>query len=273
MSESLQSVRYVRGSMQVLDQLLLPHQLVYVDVSSAEDAWRVTRSMQVRGAPLIAIVAALGLAVEASHLPDHDCGVDAAKAFLLKRLQYLRTSRPTAVNLFKAMDAMTELVERRAAADQMAGRELLLAYISAAEEMLAEDLATNVSIGNFGAAAVLEAAAKASKGVNVLTICNTGSLACAGYGTALGVVRSLHGMERLAQVYACETRPYNQGARLTAFEIVQDKLPGTLIADSMASSLMAAGKVDCVIVGADRGTAVRNRKGLILILLPIEALI
>ena len=100
----------------------------------------------------------------------------------------------------------------------------------------------------------------------MLTICNTGSLATAGYGTALGVVRSLHEMGALEHVYACETRPYNQGARLTAFEIVEDHLPGTLITDSMASSLMARKGVDCVVTGADRVTAngdTANKIGLI----------
>jgi eIF-2B alpha/beta/delta-like uncharacterized protein len=130
---------------------------------------------------------------------------------------------------------------------------ILNGYITEAEQMLSADVATNISIGNFGAAKILEMTGKAS--IKVMTICNTGSLATAGYGTALGVVRSLHTLERLDHVYACETRPYNQGARLTTFEIVQDKLPGTLITDSMASYLMATKGVDCVVVGADRVAA------------------
>ncbi|CAE7402318.1 Mri1, partial [Symbiodinium microadriaticum] len=119
--------------------------------------------------------------------------------------------------------------------------------------MLEEDVATNRAIGDHGAKRILELVQRDK--VRVLTICNTGSLATAGYGTALGVIRSLHRMGKLEQVYACETRPYNQGARLTAFEIVQDQLPGTLIADSMASYLMAVKGVDCVVVGADRVAA------------------
>lgn len=138
--------------------------------------------------------------------------------------------------------------EEGASADQV-----LLGYIAAAEAMLSEDVATNVAIGNFGATKILEMRPK--EAIRVLTICNTGSLATAGYGTALGVVRSLHTLGRLEHVYACETRPYNQGARLTAFEIVQDRLPGTLITDSMAAYLMATRGVDAVVVGADRVAA------------------
>merc|ERR1712118_430621 len=119
--------------------------------------------------------------------------------------------------------------------------------------MLKADVAFNKSIGDHGAKKILELAGKPK--VTVLTICNTGSLATAGYGTALGVVRSLHKKGALEHVYACETRPYNQGARLTAFEIVQDDLPGTLICDNMAAFLMKKGSVDAVVVGCDRVAA------------------
>ena len=125
--------------------------------------------------------------------------------------------------------------------------------ISLAEKMLEDDVATNQSIGLHGANKILDIVNRDK--IRVLTICNTGTLATAGYGTALGVVRALHSLGKLEHVYACETRPYNQGARLTAFEIVQDQLPGTLIADSMASALMAVKGVDCVVVGADRVAA------------------
>ena len=122
-----------------------------------------------------------------------------------------------------------------------------------AEKMLTDDVTTNKAMGAHGAARILEITGKDK--VRVLTICNTGSLATAGYGTALGVVRCLHEQGRLERVYACETRPYNQGARLTAFEIVEEGLPGTLITDSMASALMRVHGVDVVIVGADRVAA------------------
>jgi 5-methylthioribose kinase len=126
-------------------------------------------------------------------------------------------------------------------------------YIKGAEEIFEKDVQTNKSMGAHGAKRILELANRDK--VKVLTICNTGTLATAGFGTALGVIRTLHAMGRLEHVYACETRPYNQGARLTAFEIVQDGLPGTLITDSMASYLMSVKNIDCVVVGADRVAA------------------
>lgn len=249
---SLQSLRYTRGSLEVLDQLLIPQEKKYIAVVNSQDAWSVIRTMQVRGAPLIAIVAALGLAVEAHNRKDEFSSVAVAATFLSTSMTHLRTSRPTAVNLFLATDQLQALVNSQILTAPTAVA-LIDAYVAAAEQMLVDDIQTNMSIGDHGARRILEITKREK--VRVLTICNTGSLATAGYGTALGVVRSLHAMGALEHIYACETRPYNQGARLTAFEIVEDKLPGTLIADSMASYLMAVKGVDCVIVGADRVAA------------------
>lgn len=251
MSNLLESLQYTRGAFKVLDQLLLPHETKYVDVLGVEDAWKVIRSMQVRGAPLIAITAALGLAVEANSCISTNkfTTVDDAKAWLLSSMEYLRSSRPTAVNLFLAMDELTALVTSYASEGKNTPNELLLQVIEASERIWEADLATNRSIGYHGAKHILQTVKRDR--IRVLTICNTGSLATAGYGTALGVVRALNDLGKLEHVFACETRPYNQGARLTAFEIVADQLPGTLITDSMASALMAKG-IDVVIVGADR---------------------
>jgi len=249
----LQSLRYAHGKLSVIDQLKLPHELEYIDLLSTQDAWNVIRTMQVRGAPLIAIVAALGLAVDVNtKRSEFKSSADAAK-FLTQSMIHLRTSRPTAVNLFRATDALTELVNRLESAAGATSESVISGYIEAAEKMLADDVATNKAIGDYGAKRILEITGRDS--IRVLTICNTGSLATAGYGTALGVVRSLHAMGKLEHVYACETRPYNQGARLTAFEIVHEGMPGTLIGDSMASALMAVKGVDVVVVGADRVTA------------------
>lgn len=215
------------------------------------------RSMQVRGAPLIAITAALGLAVEAqlrreaARESEREEEVSVARRFLLEAMDHLRTSRPTAVNLFIAMDELSALVREEADREGQTGDALLEVFIVAAEKILELDILTNRAIGLHGAKKILELVPGRDR-IRVLTICNTGSLATADYGTALGVVRALNDMGKLEHVYACETRPYNQGARLTAFEIVQDKLPGTLITDSMASALMAVKGVDCVVVGADR---------------------
>ena len=253
MSASLQSLIYSRGKLKVIDQLRLPHELVYIDVLTAEDAWSTIRTMQVRGAPLIAIVAALGLAVHVCQVRKDFATSGDAATFLLEKMTYLRTSRPTAVNLFVATDALTASVKALQEKSGATADSVVDGFLLEAEAMLADDVATNKSIGDHGARRILEITGKDT--IRVLTICNTGSLATAGYGTALGVVRSLHAMGRLEHVYACETRPYNQGARLTAFEIVQDQLPGTLIGDSMASALMAVKGVDCVVVGADRVAA------------------
>merc|ERR1712150_28168 len=127
--------------------------------------------------------------------------------------------------------------------------------MGAAEDMLSEDVQTNKAIGEHGADIVLKAMEKKGRGgsaARVLTICNTGSLATAGWGTALGIIRSLHSRGRLERAYALETRPYNQGARLTAFELVEEGIPGTLICDSMAAALMQRKGVDACLVGADR---------------------
>lgn len=253
MSSTLQSLKYTTGSLEVIDQLKLPHECVYIPVKDTEAAWSVIKKMQVRGAPLIAIVAALGLAVDVFNQRSGFKTANDAASFLLSKMEYLRTSRPTAVNLFVATDALKVVVENLLSTPNSSADFIINGYIKEAEIMLKEDVECNKSIGDHGAAKILEMTGK--KKVTVLTICNTGSLATAGYGTALGVVRSLHKQGALEHVYACETRPYNQGARLTAFEIVSDGMPGSLITDSMASYLMAAKGVDCVVVGADRVAA------------------
>lgn len=250
---ALESLKYKRGSLQVIDQLKLPGELVFIEIKSTEDTWKVIKLMQVRGAPLIAIVAALGLAVHVYNSRDEYKSVDSVSDFLLKQMEYLRTSRPTAVNLFLATDDLAHLVNTLKVATNASVSSIVDGFIAAAEKMLVDDVVTNKSIGDHGAKRILEIVGH--KPLRVLTICNTGSLATAGYGTALGVVRSLHALGCLEHVYACETRPYNQGARLTAFEIVSDQLPGTLITDSMASYLMATKGVDVVFVGADRVAA------------------
>ncbi|CAE8708665.1 unnamed protein product [Polarella glacialis] len=252
-----ESLRYARGSLQVLDQLKVPQAKEYIEVPDADAAWHVVRSMQVRGAPLIAIVSALGLAVEATARMGKAVAPKDAGGFLRERMQFLRTSRPTAVNLFNAMEAL-EAVVAAAIATCTTAEEIYLAYVKAAEDMLAEDVRANKTIGDAGADAILadmEAAGRGGSGARVLTICNTGSLATAGWGTALGIIRSLHARGKLEQAFASETRPYNQGARLTAFELVEEGIPGTLVCDSMVASLMQRKGIDACVVGADRVAA------------------
>jgi methylthioribose-1-phosphate isomerase len=252
-AKALESLRWDSESktLVVLDQTRIPHESIYVPVQNAEDAWQVIRKMQVRGAPLIGIVAMLGLAAEVNNV-DFKCPADAPEtvALLNKKLDYLRTSRPTAVNLSNYAALLGKQVTAAAEFPEATARSILAEFTQGAEKLLESDLKDNMAIGDAGAEAILKHVGKST--LNILTVCNTGSLATAGYGTALGVVRSLHKQGALKRVYACETRPYNQGARLTAFEIVTEEMPGTLICDNMAAFLMKEGNVDAVVVGCDR---------------------
>ncbi|KAJ6805743.1 methylthioribose-1-phosphate isomerase [Iris pallida] len=248
-SSSLQAILYERGSLRLLDQRKLPLEAPYLDIHGATDGWNAIREMVVRGAPAIAIAAALSLAVEVFNLDFSGTSGDAA-SFLVKKLEYLVSSRPTAVNLSDAATKLGNLVLKTAESSTEA-KTVFQAYITAAETMLIDDVATNKAIGLHGAS-IIRSRKEDSKFLSVLTHCNTGSLATAGYGTALGVIRALHSEGILERAYCTETRPYNQGSRLTAFELVHERIPATLIADSAAAALMKSGRVDAVVVGADR---------------------
>lgn len=256
---SLQAIRYQRGELLVLDQLRLPHEHHYDPVTTSEEAFDCIRSMRVRGAPAIAIVAALGHAVELHNgaIPASTGPYDTI-AYIDSRLDYLYDSRPTAVDLGNAITHLKKVV-REAGTDR---NHIVEAYIEAAEEIFRKDTETNKSIGAHGAAWLLENAPVATldEKVSVLTHCNTGSLATSGHGTALGIVRTLHEQGKLVHAFCTETRPYNQGSRLTAFELVFENIPSTLITDSMAGALFSTRKqsdhIAAVIVGADR--VVRN---------------
>ena len=216
-------LRWQDGKLALLDQRFLPGQEVWLELSTSEHVAEAIREMAVRGAPAIGIAAAYGMALAAQGGED----LDQARA-------RLAASRPTAVNLFWALD--------RTAALGTSEPARLLAEAQAIER---EDLEMNLAIGRHGAALI-------KNGWNVLTICNTGGLATAGHGTALGVIRTTHQDGKAIHVYSCETRPRQQGLRLTAYELMHDSIPFHSIADGAAASLMRAGRVDCVIAGADR---------------------
>ncbi|OGA69661.1 MAG: S-methyl-5-thioribose-1-phosphate isomerase [Betaproteobacteria bacterium RIFCSPLOWO2_12_FULL_68_20] len=209
---AIEPIRWKGDSLELLDQRLLPERTVYVACRTATEVAQAIRDMVVRGAPAIGCAAAFGAVLGK--------GSEDAYAALAK-------SRPTAVNLFWALERMRRAKNLEAEA----------------VAIFAEDLAANRAMGRHGAALIPERA-------RILTYCNTGALATAGYGTALGVVRAAK--EKNVSVIACETRPYLQGARLTAWECVQEGIPCTLITDNMAGHLMSRGEVDLVIVGADR---------------------
>jgi 5-methylthioribose kinase len=249
---TLEAIRYTRGSLQLLDQLKLPGETVFMDVADCDTCWTLIRDMNVRGAPAIAIAAALALAVELHEVKTTLSTSGEVSDFVAKKLDHLFTSRPTAVNLGEAVRRLKASASALAAAGAPAA-DAAEKIITECEAMLADDVAANRAIGAFGADALCAAVGEnPAAPLRVLTHCNTGSLATAGYGTALGVVRALRERARLEHVYCTETRPYNQGARLTAYEIAFEKMPGTLICESAAASLMKQGKVDAVVVGADR---------------------
>jgi len=254
-SQKLEAIRYSQGQLTVLDQLKLPHETQFFQIETAREGAEAIISMQVRGAPAIAVTAALSLAVEIPTLAKDTASMSGFVAAVEERLSILAASRPTAVNLFQAISQMKHIIShaKKTLQDNSdAVNVLSKSLIAYAEGMLAKDLADNRAIGSFGADLFNSALPKS---LRILTHCNTGSLATVGYGTALGVIRALHERGQLARAFATETRPYNQGARLTAFELVFEEIPSTLIADSMVSFLMAKEKIDGVVVGADRVVA------------------
>lgn len=239
-----------KASLSVLDQLLLPHETKYVPVHNVEDAWDAIRSMRIRGAPLIAIVAILGLSVDLTSNEKTIQELSAAndvKLYIYGKMEYLKTSRPTAVNLFNAMEELKTIVQNAPSS----GEEIVNTIITHAQFMLERDVSDNKAIGTHGAEDLLSRHTH-QDGVRLVTICNTGSLATANWGTALGVARELQKRGKLRNIAALETRPYNQGSRLTAYEIQTEKMKGTLICDSMAASYLKTKGADACVVGADR---------------------
>ncbi|KAI8679293.1 Methylthioribose-1-phosphate isomerase [Fusarium keratoplasticum] len=256
---TLQAVKYTRGKLEVLDQLRLPHEFHYDEVSNRTEAFDSIYTMRVRGAPAIAIVAALGLAVELHNGSCTASSAEEAIGQIEEALDYLKESRPTAVDL---TNAINQLKARIREVGSTATKEAVIsAFIEEAEKIFEKDLKTNLSIGDFGAEWLrAQVGASPEQQISVLTHCNTGSLATSGHGTALGIIRTLQAKKLLQHAFCTETRPYNQGSRLTAFELVFEGIPSTLITDSMAASLFRTRKqeknIAAVIVGADR--VVRN---------------
>ena len=228
------------GKARLIDQTLLPGELRHLDLDRAEPMWEAIRALRVRGAPAIGIAAAYGLVAGVQHFSGSDRAAFAAE--VARVAAYLRTARPTAVNLFWALDRM----ERRRAAD--AARDVaaqLRGLLAEARAIEAEDKAMCRAIGRHGLALVRD-------GTVALTHCNAGGLATADYGTALAPFFAAHAAGRRFRVLADETRPLLQGARLTAWELQQAGIDVTLICDGMAAAAMREQKVDLVLVGADR---------------------
>lgn len=236
-----ETLRWNRGSLELLDQRLLPKNIVYLNLKSADEVAKAIREMAVRGAPAIGCAAAFGIAVEASRLKHLE--KTAFHAALLNAFKILAESRPTAVNLFWALEMMKSAIDFEKDPGSIA-----LDLSEKAGAIFKEDIEANLEMGRHGASLIPEKC-------SILTYCNAGALATAGHGTALGIIRSAHRQGKAISVHACETRPLLQGARLTAWELAMEKIPATLICDNMAGYLMNKGEIDMVIVGADRVAA------------------
>ncbi|MCC7174266.1 MAG: S-methyl-5-thioribose-1-phosphate isomerase [Bryobacterales bacterium] len=228
----VETIVWTDAGVVMIDQRRLPAEEVYVTCRDYKEVAEAIRSMVIRGAPAIGVAAAMGVAL----------GVLRGNAPFDEICDTLAATRPTAVNLFWAIGRMKKLYA--SLAGEPAG-EVRLRLVEEAQRIRREDIAINEAMGRHGAALVPD-------GKTVLTHCNAGALATAGYGTALGVIRAAVAAGKKIDVFADETRPFLQGARLTAWELLQDGIPTTVITDNMAGHFLKSGRIGCVIVGADR---------------------
>lgn len=237
----IQPIIWRDNALFLLDQRALPSQQIWLAYNNPNDVAKAIKDMVVRGAPAIGITAAYAIALAARQA--WNSAAANWKQAMTAPLAHLAGSRPTAVNLHWAIERMTALYQTL---PEMESAETVL--LKEAQKIHAEDITANYKMGRLGAELL-------NNGSVVITHCNAGALATGGFGTALGVIRQAHIDGKIKQVYANETRPWLQGARLTAWELQHDNIPITLQADSAAAALMATGKVDWIIVGADRITA------------------
>ena len=236
----IKTLEWTDDGVRFIDQTKLPTEEVYVTCGDYEEVANAIRTMIVRGAPAIGVAAAMGVA-----LGVRDSGADHVSELRRDFEQICDTiaeTRPTAVNLFWAIQRMRDKFET---VSELPVAQIKQTLVTEAQRMYLEDIANNEAMGRYGAVLL------PSDGT-VLTHCNAGALATCGYGTALGVIRAAVESGKKIQVYADETRPFLQGARLTAWELVKDNIPTTLISDNMAGAMMRQGKIAAVIVGADR---------------------
>ena len=237
----IRPITWENGVSKMLDQTIIPYEYKYVNISTGQDMFDAIRNMIVRGAPAIGIAGAQGIVLYAQEGRGIYNNINEFKTWLLEKADYMATSRPTAVNLMWACEEQKKIInEFHYDID-----ELIQKLTAKAIEIELDDIQRCIKIGEYGAEVV-------PKGATILTHCNAGALATGGYGTALGVVRSAYAKDNTIQVFADETRPRQQGARLTTFELAMDGIPVTLITDGMCSYFMNKGMIDMVVVGADR---------------------
>jgi methylthioribose-1-phosphate isomerase len=246
----MRTIEWKDGTVVIVDQTKLPNEEVWVKMKNSDEMASAIKEMKLRGAPLIGVAAAYGLALTAFHSKAEN------RETLMKELEasakVLRKTRPTAVNLFWAIDRVMKKAQETPGSKEA----LAEVVVAEAQKMADEDVEVNRKMGKHGAELIED-------GDVVLTHCNAGSLATVDYGTALGVVRAAIEAGKNVQVIACETRPRLQGARLTCYELMRDNIPVTLITDTMVGYVMSKGLVDKVVVGADRivKDAVLNKIG------------
>ncbi len=234
------TVEWKNGTVRLLDQSVLPGKVEILECRNYQTVARAIRDLRVRGAPAIGVTAAMGIALGAQSIPEQP--FDKFHQTFLSICEDMAATRPTAVNLFWAIERMKRVVQR---GESQAIGNLKKQLLKEAQDILEEDISMNRAIGDYGAALI-------QSGQCILTHCNAGALATAGYGTALGVIRSAWKQGKIIRVMADETRPVLQGARLTAWELQQDGIPVTLITDNAAGAFMRQGMIDLCTVGADR---------------------
>ncbi len=237
---TFKTIEWKRDRVRLLDQRRLPGEVRYLDCRNAASVAKAIRNMTIRGAPAIGVAAAMGIALAARTLGSQQ--METFCKNLKKVCKQMRGTRPTAVNLFWAVDRMEKLLEE---CSSLRVEEIKVKLEREALQIYEEDLRINRKIGENGEKLIQD-------GKGVLTHCNAGGLATAGYGTALGVIRAAWSGGKRFHVFVDETRPLLQGSRLTAWELLQEGIPVTVLTDNMAAWVMKSGKVNVVIVGADR---------------------
>ena len=237
----IRTIEWIDNFSRMVDQTKFPYEFQFVDIKTGQDMFDAIKTMIVRGAPAIGIAGAHGVVLYAQELEKQNLSREDFVSQLLEKADYMATSRPTAVNLMWAVEKQKEVIKNSTSDIKGLIEELKQNGI----KLENEDIEINKKIGDYGAEVV-------PQGATILTHCNAGALATVGYGTALGVVRSAFAKDKTVQVFADETRPRQQGARITTLELTMDGIPTTLITDGMCSYFMKKGMIDMVCVGADR---------------------
>jgi methylthioribose-1-phosphate isomerase len=233
-----QPIAWLGNKVRLIDQTKLPQEEVYLELSTYQEVAQAIKEMKIRGAPAIGVASAYGIALGALEIKANS--KDELMTKLKGMIQTIEATRPTARNLFMSTGRLLKVAEAVDSVDRI--KEAL---VKEAVKIHSEEASATRSLSRFGAELIAD-------GATILTHCNTGSLATTGYGTALGVIKYAHEQDKKIRVFATETRPRLQGARLTTWELKQAKIPFTLITDSMAGHFMGRGEINCVIVGADR---------------------